>query len=425
MPWDDQVTHSKVAELRTVSGSRHEFVDRENRIILEYRAKNAYRIEYLGLFNGVHQFRLLNGFNETVSGQSVRVTSHDGAWLLGPVRTLTTDTDGNGVFGIRLEPNPNPPAPDPTRVTVQAGNTEQDFDLSNPRAVPELTLAVVEPSSPFVTGPNFWSRVSIRADAALNGSPVNIDGKVIWTVVNSSINNADPKHWWANRSAGAMNGLAWGSTAISVTSGASSERTNMGDGSNNDNGGGMGADYHASTSATIVSLTDIVGSRKVRVKASVDIDGDGTPETAEILVEFKEGPLSVFYAPIAGKTWTEAYTECNPGYTYPANSKGPDYPLPAVWPSNSNPNDPAYYYGGGDANIGGSGGMPFPADLQRVSANPTGQGAAFAAGWSGDRYRSGEADTANYAYLVRLSDGSVPSGPYGDVNTERPVVCRR
>ncbi|MDR3358488.1 MAG: hypothetical protein LBN96_06525 [Desulfovibrio sp.] len=31
-----------------LSGSRHELVDRENRIILEYRAKDAYRIEYLG-----------------------------------------------------------------------------------------------------------------------------------------------------------------------------------------------------------------------------------------------------------------------------------------------------------------------------------------------------------------------------------------
>jgi hypothetical protein len=39
MPWDEQVSHSKVAELRIVSGSKHEFVDRENRIILEYRAK--------------------------------------------------------------------------------------------------------------------------------------------------------------------------------------------------------------------------------------------------------------------------------------------------------------------------------------------------------------------------------------------------
>jgi hypothetical protein len=44
MPWDEQVSHSKVAEMRTVSGSRHEFVDRENRIILEYRTNSTISI---------------------------------------------------------------------------------------------------------------------------------------------------------------------------------------------------------------------------------------------------------------------------------------------------------------------------------------------------------------------------------------------
>jgi hypothetical protein len=37
LPWAKQISSSKVSEMRTVSGSRHEFVDRENRIILEYR----------------------------------------------------------------------------------------------------------------------------------------------------------------------------------------------------------------------------------------------------------------------------------------------------------------------------------------------------------------------------------------------------
>jgi hypothetical protein len=76
MPWEDQVRHSKVAELRTVSGSRHEFVDRENRIILEYRAKNAYRIEYLGAAGpNLFRFRILNGFDEFMAGQTVHVTA--------------------------------------------------------------------------------------------------------------------------------------------------------------------------------------------------------------------------------------------------------------------------------------------------------------------------------------------------------------
>jgi hypothetical protein len=70
----------------TVSGNRYEFPDRENRIILEYGAKkNAYRIEYLDCFGGVHRFRLLNGFDEAVPRQSVRVTSRSGNVLLGGV----------------------------------------------------------------------------------------------------------------------------------------------------------------------------------------------------------------------------------------------------------------------------------------------------------------------------------------------------
>lgn len=39
MPFEDALDHSKVAEMRTVSGSRDEFVSRENRMILEYKEK--------------------------------------------------------------------------------------------------------------------------------------------------------------------------------------------------------------------------------------------------------------------------------------------------------------------------------------------------------------------------------------------------
>jgi hypothetical protein len=81
MPWDEQMKHSKVAELRTVSGSKHEFVDRENRIILEYRGKNSYRIECLGqVAANTFRFRLLNGFDEFMAGQTVHVAAA-GAYL--------------------------------------------------------------------------------------------------------------------------------------------------------------------------------------------------------------------------------------------------------------------------------------------------------------------------------------------------------
>jgi hypothetical protein len=127
LPWGKQISPAKVEKMRTVSGSRHEFVDRENRIVLEYRAKNAYRIEYLGSIGGLHRFRLRNGFNKTISDQTAIVTSLSGAVLFGDTSTLSAITNGNGVFVIQLADG----APTPTTVTVQAGNNSQTFVLDN------------------------------------------------------------------------------------------------------------------------------------------------------------------------------------------------------------------------------------------------------------------------------------------------------
>lgn len=76
MPWEHQISHNKVEELRTVGGSRHEFVDRENQIILEYRAKNSYRIEFVGQDgSNTFRFRIRDGFDKLKAGQTVRVTA--------------------------------------------------------------------------------------------------------------------------------------------------------------------------------------------------------------------------------------------------------------------------------------------------------------------------------------------------------------
>ena len=79
MPWDEQIKHDKVQQMRTVADSRHEFVDRENRIILEYRAKNNFHIEYLGrLGTNTFRFRVVNGFGKYVAGQAVTVSAGGG-----------------------------------------------------------------------------------------------------------------------------------------------------------------------------------------------------------------------------------------------------------------------------------------------------------------------------------------------------------
>ena len=75
MPFEKQLSHAKVAAMRTVSASRHEFVDRENRIILEYRAKDNYYIEFVGRSGDVFTFRLKHSFDGYVAGQTVRVSA--------------------------------------------------------------------------------------------------------------------------------------------------------------------------------------------------------------------------------------------------------------------------------------------------------------------------------------------------------------
>ena len=72
MSWAEQTSHAKVQEMRKVSASRHDFVDRENRIILEYRVKeNKYRI----IYDGGNRFHVVDGFNKPVRNLTVVVTA--------------------------------------------------------------------------------------------------------------------------------------------------------------------------------------------------------------------------------------------------------------------------------------------------------------------------------------------------------------
>lgn len=156
MSWEDQTSHSRVAELRTVGGSRHEFVDRENRIILEYKAKNSYYIEFLrGESSGnTFVFRIRNGFDEYKAGQTVRVTA-SGVTLAevpaAPVKksflasiggaivdffsvstahaadfSQTYTTDGQGKFRVTV----TSPVSGPVTLVVQAGNNTQGFTVN-------------------------------------------------------------------------------------------------------------------------------------------------------------------------------------------------------------------------------------------------------------------------------------------------------
>lgn len=136
MPWEEQISYSKVAELRTVGGSRHEFVDRENRIILEYKANGCYHIEYLGLAGtNVFRFRLFNGFNENASRQHAVAVITSGATFAGGASSQYCSTDGNGEFFLSLETVTSSPT-----VTIQTECDSQTFTLKDARLTTVLSI---------------------------------------------------------------------------------------------------------------------------------------------------------------------------------------------------------------------------------------------------------------------------------------------
>jgi hypothetical protein len=77
VPLADQLTPGAVAELTTVEGSRHDFVQRQNEIILSYRAMpGRYRIlvRKNGNFNNQFTLTIYDGFGNKVTGLPVKIT---------------------------------------------------------------------------------------------------------------------------------------------------------------------------------------------------------------------------------------------------------------------------------------------------------------------------------------------------------------
>jgi hypothetical protein len=77
VPIEEQLTASKVNELRSIENSRHDFVNRQNEMLLEYRAKPGtyiVNITSLGIVGGKMLFRvnITDYFGEPVKGEKVR-----------------------------------------------------------------------------------------------------------------------------------------------------------------------------------------------------------------------------------------------------------------------------------------------------------------------------------------------------------------
>ena len=497
MPWEEQTSHAKVAELRTVSGSRHEFVDRENRIILEYRAKNAGRIEYLGPVSGqtnAFAFRVTDGLGRAWAGKTVWVRADNVTLAVAPqpsrsLLALAGDvlgglfgareahaatashsyvTDSQGCFTVRV----TSPVAGPVTLHVRAGENEQSFTVNvvanGTLKMNVLSAALTQGTTQRVTFTftrngvaqsglevRFASNAAFRelaqgpvnaqtddqgkvtldltpikggtatitatvgtdtvtvdlrvgkatfglttsGDTAFdknkqtitltaeltdaNGTKITLnDGEVKWSVISSKVTS---DAWM--RSAGAYNGLTWGTTAQSATPNEG-EKTEKPDGT-------------APTGAEAY-LTDIVGEREVTVKASVEYNGQ-TYEAAET-VTFGDGPLSVFAGPpsTGGNTWAEAAQKCGslPSYS-----------------------SPGYY---DETNL------PRKEELQAVSGpGYGGYGAAFAAKWPDDGdgdvrfffYWTGELRGPDFATVVTLGNGDYSGHDRG--NDVPVAVCRR
>ncbi|MCL2123061.1 MAG: hypothetical protein FWH34_03120 [Desulfovibrionaceae bacterium] len=267
-----------------------------------------------------------------------------------------------------------------------------------------LSLSVTGSSANFSS----YATAAITATAVDNGAPVAINpGDVTWMVVSSNITAA----WWGNRSTGAMNGLAWGAP-LSLKA-VEAERTSV--------------SGPAPTGDT-ARLTDIVGSRVVRVRASMNIGG--TVHSQTIDVSFGKGPLSVFRnKPLGPMSWVKAGNACgavdDPDALGPQDStksKG----IPEGIPTHL-----------GNLALKGSGyqnstKLPTIDQLRNVAASngSVGRGAAFAAGWPDDAngkgwflYWTRGTDGFGRAMFMYLPSGGGPGGWLPVTTEDLVAVC--
>lgn len=168
VPLQEQLRSSVSSGTGSVSSARHEFVDRENRIILEYRLKNAGAITYLGPVPGkvnTFAFSIADGFGNPWSQKNVSVAAggvtlalnSEPAFsarsllagigqalssLLGIREAYAADgimnyvTDNQGRFEVQV----NSTFAGPVTLRVRAGEREQSFTVNVIANVDEFRL---------------------------------------------------------------------------------------------------------------------------------------------------------------------------------------------------------------------------------------------------------------------------------------------
>jgi hypothetical protein len=345
----------------TVSGDRYEFVNRENRIILEYRDKK-------------------------VDQASPTPVKH------GPVVELS----GGGAF-----------------VDINPGEHYQSV----------VTMTVK------------------RYDNGVEDPSWSPSGPVTWTVEASTVNLSSAV--W-NRAADAKNGLMWVASATTPVDGTTNWSANTIQGT--------------PLTAATAYLADVVGSRTIRVKATLD-NADGGGEAISEEFPFQDGPLSVFTRYTGSMVWATA----NGSSAFPAlnNSEGSNFP-PATFCGGSvknnvvggsrsgsdagfTPNDggwdadalpyPTSPYAGRYANTSGmaTGEQLLAVATYDSNRNDSGKaagrkGAYLAAGWTISQVWTGEVSFDNTSATpvfvpaeIYLTNGA---GYWTGMDNPTPVVCR-
>jgi hypothetical protein len=247
----------------------------------------------------------------------------------------------------------------------------------------QIQIIAVKNGEEFVSAG--YSVASITAKVIdADGSPVR-DMPVTWRVLAVQNNSQAMRAGWH----GKKTGLTWGDRPTtakgkyeSVTGMLRNRRVGRNRSCTDMNG------------EITVYLTDIVGERIVSVEVSIDAEGISTMAIQKL--SFGNGPLSLFCRPFE-VTWHEAYFMAN-GREY---SGGTDFKT--GWKR--------------DVHVGGEK-MPSPGEIAAVSFSSSwgrehgqnGYGAAYAAGWPGGFYWTGEAAHKNYASIVLLGIGASAMG---------------
>ncbi|WP_198015323.1 inverse autotransporter beta domain-containing protein [Nitratidesulfovibrio termitidis] len=271
MPWEEQISPSKVSELRTVSGAKHEFVDRENRIILEYRAKDgAYRITLLSYNRETREFvlRLQDGFGRYPSGVRMDLSVDDGATV-----TPTSDLTGPGgtVTGTVSKPGGGM-----VDLTAKAGNTSETFPLE----VPNLAQ---------ITGGELTaSPTLIQADGGTSGLTLQLTG--------AGLGNLPVT--WSITSGGTLAGLSGQQAATDASGAATATLTglNAGGGSVTVQATVNGQDYTAT-----IDVSAVAGGSLTASPTQIVANG-GTSGLTLQLTGAGLGNLPVTWSVISGST---------------------------------------------------------------------------------------------------------------------------